>query len=73
MNGTHLYYDKSNSVPMGTSVVLLVGLPGSGKSSLARRLCESRQSSIHIEYDRIASSLIEDEQSEPWRRTVGRC
>lgn len=54
---------------MGTSVVLLVGLPGAGKSSLARRLCESIQSSIHIEYDGITASLIEGEELEAWRRT----
>jgi len=54
---------------MATTVVLLVGLPGSGKSSLARQLCETRNASAHIEYDRVAASLCEEDELEAWRKS----
>jgi tRNA uridine 5-carbamoylmethylation protein Kti12 len=52
-----------------TTVLLLVGLPGAGKSSLARWLCESKTSVVHIEYDQVAESLNEKEELEAWRKS----
>lgn len=54
---------------MVTTVVVLVGLPGSGKSTVARRLCETRQNSVHIEYDAVAASLSEEDDLAAWRRS----
>lgn len=54
---------------MVTTVVVLVGLPGSGKSTIARQLCETRQSSVHIEYDAVAASLSEVDDLAAWRRS----
>lgn len=52
------------------TVVLLVGLPGSGKSFLARRLCEALDSCIHIEYDSVAESLsTASDDLEAWRES----
>ena len=54
---------------MVTTVVVLVGLPGSGKSTIARHLCQTRQSSVHIEYDAVAASLSEEDDLAAWRRS----
>mmetsp|Transcript_29692 Transcript_29692/g.43886 ORF Transcript_29692/g.43886 Transcript_29692/m.43886 type:complete len:293 (+) Transcript_29692:606-1484(+) len=57
-----------------TTVLLLVGLPGSGKSFLARRLCElvDTSTSIHVEYDKVAESLSKtNDDLAAWRKSRG--
>lgn len=54
-----------------TTVILLGGLPASGKSTLARRLVETLGSgAIHLEYDQLEDSLVEnrikEERREAW-------
>ena len=76
--------EQSAGPAMTKTVIILIGLPGSGKSSLSRSLASSaggKSSSssstiIHIEWDHIARGLSDDQQQQQqddalqaWRQT----
>jgi tRNA uridine 5-carbamoylmethylation protein Kti12 len=51
------------------TVLLLMGLPGSGKSTLSKKILESLPGSLHVEYDAVANEMIVEECDElqAWR------
>jgi tRNA uridine 5-carbamoylmethylation protein Kti12 len=77
--------EERPSTPSSVVALLLCGLPASGKSSLAKQVCEKvQQSSNHdsffrtgschlIEYDALQESLTDNETDilEAWRQTRG--
>jgi tRNA uridine 5-carbamoylmethylation protein Kti12 len=57
---------------MTNTVLMLMGLPGSGKSTYCTRLHEALTGIVHIEYDVVAESVMDnDERLLAWR--LARC
>ena len=54
---------------MSKIALILMGLPGSGKSTLSKKVLQSLPGSMHVEYDAVANELIVDECDElqAWR------
>ena len=54
-----MYGDMGKIVPLKPIVVLMYGMPGSGKTFFARQLCESLQAA-HLQADRIRTELFQE-------------